>query len=176
MISLVIEFVQVVFAGRIGDIDDIIFNTLGFLIGYILENLLQKILLKKQLGFETEALILVMINGFLSIPFYEKTVSIGDMILDSLSLNSWSGNSGYILSYNGIHYTMIPCIILAVISWSIAYRHPKDYGAKTAKIISAFMIVCFVGNLIQMSRQDSIIPMLAASIVCAVISRKTIRY
>mgnify|MGYP000302691973 FL=1 len=37
-----IEFVQVVFAGRIGDIDDIIFNTLGFLIGYILENLLAK--------------------------------------------------------------------------------------------------------------------------------------
>ena len=70
------------------NIDDIIFNTLGFLIGYILENLLQKILLKKQLGFGTEALILVMINGFLSIPFYEKTVSIGDMILDSLSLNS----------------------------------------------------------------------------------------
>ena len=107
LISLMIEFVQVVFAGRIGDIDDIIFNTLGFLIGYILENLLQKILLKKQLGFGTEALVLVMINGFLSIPFYEKTVSIGDMILDSLSLNSWSGNSGYILSYNGIHYTMI---------------------------------------------------------------------
>ncbi len=46
LISLMIEFVQVVFAGRIGDIDDIIFNTLGFLIGYILENLLQKILLK----------------------------------------------------------------------------------------------------------------------------------
>ena len=76
LISLVIEFVQVVFAGRIGDIDDIIFNTLGFLIGYILENLLQKILLKNQLGFGTEALVLVMINGFLSIPFYEKTVSI----------------------------------------------------------------------------------------------------
>ena len=165
-----IEFVQVVFAGRIGDIDDIIFNTLGFLIGYILENLLQKILLKKQLGFGTEALVLVMINGFLSIPFYEKTVSIGDMILDSLNLNSWSGNSGYILSYNGIHYTMIPCIILAVISSA------KDYGAKTAKIISIFMIVCFVGNLIQIISQDSIIPMLAASIVCAVISRKTIRY
>ena len=117
-----------------------------------------------------------MINGFLSIPFYEKTVSIGDMILDSLNLNSWSGNSGYILSYNGIHYTMIPCIILAVISWAIAHRHPKDYGAKTAKIISTFMIVCFVGNLIQILNQDSIIPMLAASIVCAVISRKTIRY
>ena len=49
LISLMIEFVQVVFAGRIGDIDDIIFNTLGFLIGYILENLLQKILLKKQM-------------------------------------------------------------------------------------------------------------------------------
>ena len=64
-------------------------------------------------------------------------MSIGDMILDSLNLNSWSGNSGYILSYNGIHYTMIPCIILAVISWAIAHRHPKDYGAKTAKIISA---------------------------------------
>ena len=158
------------------DIDDIIFNTLGFLIGYILENLLQKILLKKQLGFGTEALILVMINGFLSIPFYEKTVSIGDMIFDSLSLNSWSGNSGYILSYNGIHYTMIPCIILAVISWAIAHRHPKDYGAKTAKIISIFMIVCFIGNFIQILSQDSIIPMLAASIVCAVISRKTIRY
>ena len=31
LISLMIEFVQVVFAGRIGDIDDIIFNTLGFL-------------------------------------------------------------------------------------------------------------------------------------------------
>ena len=160
----------------IADIDDIIFNTLGFLIGYILENLLQKILLKKQLGFGTEALILVMINGFLSIPFYEKTVSIGDMILDSLNLNSWSGNSGYILSYNGIHYTMIPCIILAVISWAIAHRHPKDYGAKTAKIISIFMIVCFIGNFIQILSQDSIIPMLAASIVCAVISRKTIRY
>ena len=156
LISLMIEFVQVVFAGRIGDIDDIIFNT--------------------QLGFGTEALILVMINGFLSIPFYEKTVSIGDMILDSLSLNSWSGNSGYILSYNGIHYTMIPCIILAVISWAIAHRHPKDYGAKTAKIISIFMIVCFIGNFIQILSQDSIIPMLAASIVCAVISRKTIRY
>ena len=42
-----IEFVQVVFAGRIGDIDDIIFNTLGFLIGYILENLLQKNSFKK---------------------------------------------------------------------------------------------------------------------------------
>ena len=103
-------------------------------------------------------------------------VSIGDMILDSLSLNSWSGNSGYILSYNGIHYTMIPCIILAVISWAIAHRHPKDYGAKTAKIISIFMIVCFIGNFIQILSQDSIIPMLAASIVCAVISRKTIRY
>lgn len=139
LISLMIEFVQVVFAGRIGDIDDIIFNTLGFLIGYILENLLQKILLKK-------------------------------------SLNSWSGNSGYILSYNGIHYTMIPCIILAVISWAIAHRYPKDYGAKTAKIISIFMIVCFIGNFIQILSQDSIIPMLAASIVCAVISRKTIRY
>ena len=137
---------------------------------------MQKNLLKKQLGFGTEALILVMINGFLSIPFYEKTVSIGDMILDSLSLNSWSGNSGYILSYNGIHYTMIPCIILAVISWAIAHRHPKDYGAKTAKIISIFMIVCFIGNFIQILSQDSIIPMLAASIVCAVISRKTIRY
>ena len=145
---------------KIGDIDDIIFNTLGFLIGYILENLLQKILLKKQLGFGTEALVLVMINGFLSIPFYEKTVSIGDMILDSLNLNSWSGNSGYILSYNGIHYTMIPCIILAVISWAIAHRHPKDYGAKTAKIISIFMIVCFIGNFIQILSQDSIIPML----------------
>ena len=155
LISLMIEFVQVVFAGRIGDIDDIIFNTLGF---------------------GTEALVLVMINGFLSIPFYEKTVSIGDMILDSLSLNSWSGNSGYILSYNGIHYTMIPCIILAVISWAIAHRHPKDYGAKTAKIISIFMIVCFIGNFIQILSQDSIIPMLAASIVCAVISRQTIRY
>ena len=136
LISLMIEFVQVVFAGRIGDIDDIIFNTLGFL----------------------------------------KTVSIGDMILDSLNLNSWSGNSGYILSYNGIHYTMIPCIILAVISWAIAHRHPKDYGAKTAKIISIFMIVCFIGNFIQILSRDSIIPMLAASIVCAVISRKTIRY
>ena len=96
--------------------------------------------------------------------------------MDSLNLNSWSGNSGYILSYNGIHYTMIPCIILAVISWAIAHRHPKDYGAKTAKIISIFMIVCFIGNFIQILSQDSIIPMLAASIVCAVISRKTIRY
>ena len=48
LISLMIEFVQVVFAGRIGDIDDIIFNTLGFLIGYILENLLQKNLLKEK--------------------------------------------------------------------------------------------------------------------------------
>lgn len=67
-------------------------------------------------------------------------------------------------------------IAFAVISWAIAHRHPKDYGAKTAKIISAFMIVCFVGNLIQIISQDSIIPMLATSIVCAVISRKTIRY
>ena len=39
------------------------FNTLGFLIGYILENLLQKFF-KKQLGFGTEALVLVMINDF----------------------------------------------------------------------------------------------------------------
>ena len=59
-----------------------------------------------------------------------------------------------------------PCIILAVISWAIAHRHPKDYGAKTAKIISIFMIVCFIGNFIQILSQDSIIPMLATSIVC----------
>ena len=176
LISLVIEFVQVVFAGRIGDIDDIIFNTLGFLLGYMLEKILQKNLLKKKLGFGTEAVLLVVINGFLNIPFYEKTVSIGDMILDSLNLNSWSGNSGHILSYNGIHYTMIPSTILAVISWAIAHRHSEDYGAKTAKMISAFMIVCFVGNLIQILTKDSIVPIIAASIICAVISRKTVRY
>lgn len=152
-------------------------NTLMFLpMGLFVPTFIKKIKWNYGKAILAGALVLVMINGFLSIPFYEKTVSIGDMILDSLNLNSWSGNSGYILSYNGIHYTMIPCIILAVISWAIAHRHPKDYGAKTAKIISTFMIVCFVGNLIQILNQDSIIPMLAASIVCAVISRKTIRY
>ena len=152
-------------------------NTLMFLpMGLFVPTFIKKIKWNYGKAILAGALVLVMINGFLSIPFYEKTVSIGDMILDSLNLNSWSGNSGYILSYNGIHYTMIPCIILAVISWAIAHRHPKDYGAKTAKIISIFMIVCFIGNFIQILSQDSIIPMLAASIVCAVISRKTIRY
>lgn len=147
LISIGIEVIQVLFAGRMGDIDDIIFNTAGCLAGGILWKLCNGFFTKREYStFAIKSWCFIALTALLGIPFYQ--ISIGDLILEHWGIPSWSGNTEYIMAFQGIPYTLIPCILAAAAIFLTAYRNKAKKGRISVMAGSGIFLIYFVVSFI----------------------------
>lgn len=147
LISIGIEIIQVLFAGRMGDIDDIIFNTAGCLAGGILWKLCNGFFTKREYSaFAIKSWCFIALTALLGIPFYQ--ISIGDLILEHWGIPSWSGNTEYIMAFQGIHYTLLPCILAAAAIFLTAYRNKAKKGRISVMAGSGIFLIYFVVSFI----------------------------
>lgn len=142
LISIGIEVVQVLFAGRMGDIDDIIFNTAGCMAGGILWKLFSRFFREESRTFAIKSWVFIALTALLGIPFYQ--ISIGDLILEHWGIPSWSGNTEYIMAFQGIHYTLIPCIFAAAAIFLTACKNKTATGRISVMSGSGILLISFV--------------------------------
>lgn len=114
LISVVVEVIQYVFAGRLADIDDILTNTVGCLTGFAVFQCRQIILRKcnhgKPVGAGTYSSLIGLLAFFFG--FTYRYICFGDQLLAMWGIPIWSGNQEGVISMSGIHYTLYPSIVL----------------------------------------------------------------
>ena len=151
LLSLFIECIQFFFVGRLADIDDLIANTLGGLLGYtffkVSACLVNRYNSGRKSGLGTYSIVLSVITLFFGFTFPPMTCY-GDMILARFGIPIWSGNQNGIISLDGLHYSLFLYLILSLLGLLLAMRHPGDLGAKTGKFISYIAILYFIIKII----------------------------
>lgn len=146
-ISVVIELIQCLFAGRLGDIDDVIMNTAGCLVGYVLYKVVSPFIIKafhgREFGWGSISWILFLFVLIAALPLKAGRICLGDSVCGPFVTPAglFSGNTEYAMNFSGIHYTMLYLLPLSVMGWLFARRHPEDAGAKSGKILSVLMII-----------------------------------
>lgn len=137
LIPMIIEIIQMFFVGRCADIDDIITNFAGCMLGYGMYKVLSLLFCNKQgktIGLGTTSLAF----DFFAL-CWGATVDrfcMGDMAFTYLGIKSWSGNGNGIFAMNGIHYSEIVTFILLDLALTLSLKHKEDYLAKLGIIIS----------------------------------------
>lgn len=95
IVSAVIETIQFFFVGRLADIDDILANTLGGVIGFGIYRLffvaLSKVTSGKKAGLGSCSIVLALLGMFFGTTF-PPFICYGDMILARVGIPIWSGN------------------------------------------------------------------------------------
>lgn len=155
-LSLFIECIQFFFVGRLADIDDLIANTFGGMIGYTLYKfavcLIKRYSHGKPSGIGTYSIVLSIITLFFGFTF-PPMICYGDMILARFGIPIWSGIKNGIISLDGLHYSLYLYLTLSILGLILALKHPKELGTKTGKYISWAAILYFsiqiILNLIQ---------------------------
>lgn len=145
VISICIEFVQYAFTGRLADSDDVIANTIGCILGYMIILFVKAGYQKhnaKNVGWGTYSIILTLIGFACGIP-YRYGMCLGDMILVKWGIPIWSGNQNGVLSFQGIHYSLPIYFLIQIISFILAIKNPEDHGVQFGKIFSMFGIIFF---------------------------------
>ncbi|KPU42262.1 hypothetical protein OXPF_40470 [Oxobacter pfennigii] len=86
-----------------------------------------------KIGIGTVSLVLVIIGALFSFSF-GKNISIGDSILNSLGLKTWSNIN------TGIHYTIFYSLIFYIPALTLSYKFKGDLGSGLGRIISIVLI------------------------------------
>lgn len=136
--SILIELIQMFFAGRTADIDDILANTAGCVMGYVIFLCGKKLWQqgsKKQIGIGTFTGIAAIAVLLLSLPF--NRICLGDVLLMQGNFPAWSGNTGEIYSMEGIHYTLVYGVLIELILFLVTRKKKCDFGAKAGLFICA---------------------------------------
>lgn len=139
-ISFLIEIIQMLFIGRLFDIDDLIMNTIGAMMGFIVEKYIRKLLSYYQIQCDGTSLISVIV-GIVSILLgvtFDK-LSIGDILLYSLGVDIW-----VISSYRLSELITIMGGIAGIV---IGMKSRKQSLAKAGLIVSTIAIIVALMNL-----------------------------
>lgn len=108
---------------------------------YNRRNILKK--LQKSIGLGSIS-ILLFILGILFIVTFNNGVCIGDNILNSVGLKSWSNVT------QGTHYTIFYSLIFFIPSVIIGYKFKKNIGSKWGKVLSLIMLIIITFTVIFM--------------------------
>lgn len=150
-LSLFIEGIQFFFVGRLADIDDLLANTLGGMIGYIIyrtaASLTERFRNGKTAGMGTYSLVISAITLFFGFTF-PPMICYGDMILARFGIPIWSGNQNGIISLNGLHYSLYLYLGLSVLGLATAIKYSDDLGSKSGKYVSLVSVLYFVVKII----------------------------
>ncbi|MGF6375666.1 glycopeptide antibiotics resistance protein [Clostridiales Family XIII bacterium PM5-7] len=134
--SFSIEMIQMLFIGRLADIDDLIANTIGCLLGYAFFQLLSRLIEKhnvKTIGTGTHTLILSSFAMVWEMGY--KGVTTGDFVLYNLGINTFQTE---------LHYSGLITIGIAIISFIFGVKYKEDFLANSSiflSIISACIAV-----------------------------------
>lgn len=142
MISVFIEITQVIFIGRIGELGDVIYNSAGTAVGFMLYMLLSRMYEKspKEIGTGTLSIDISLIAILSGLPL--KHIVVADVWLASVSLLQPG-------IFHGIHYGEIVAVFLSLIAFWIGWRHKNDYGAKCGIYASSVIGVSALWYFIQ---------------------------
>ncbi|MGI6501045.1 MAG: VanZ family protein [Anaerostipes sp.] len=145
-ISVGIELIQFFFTGRLADIDDLIANSVGCIVGYVFFYLVYGIVKTHQTyptGIGSFSILTSLLGFLFGVP-YRYGLCLGDMIFVKWGLPIWSGNLNGHLSFDGIHFSLPAYLMIQVLAFFIAKKNPKQFGSKLGKIISFIGIIYFV--------------------------------
>lgn len=92
---------------------------------------------KKSVGIGSLSLILSIIWVFLCITF-KNGVCYGDILFNNIGLKTWSDGN------QGLHYTVFYILIFLVSALVIGCKYINDFGARTGKNISMFLIILMI--------------------------------
>lgn len=141
--SLFIEVVQLMFVGRAADIDDILSNTIGCLIGYFIYKLVNENYKSSQnLGVGTLSLLLNILAAIWGVTF--NRLCIGDIFLSLISIPTWSDNIEGVYSFSGMHYASLLTFVFLVPAFLLGYANREDFGAKIGMKLSIISGVFYV--------------------------------
>lgn len=139
--SVSIELIQMIFRGRLADINDIIANSLGALVGFILYRFFSSYLSKytnNEYGTGTLSIFWGGIACFLNIRY--GGICIGTVFLYNLGLKTMN------LSILNLYSELI-IIGISIIGYYAGKRHPEDFLAKSGRclaIISMIISLIFI--------------------------------
>ena len=159
VVSLAIESIQFFFVGRLSDIDDLIMNTAGGIVGYLILCFVMSVAerhdiskIKEKIGWGSLGVIINIVVLLLMIPIQFTRICFGDLVFGSLLTDSmtWSDNSSYIQSYTGIHWTMLYLEAMLLIAVWMSKKHKEDLMAGMVRKVSpVLMVLCGVLLLTQ---------------------------
>ncbi len=128
LVSISIETIQVLFIGRLGDLDDVIANTLGCFAGYGIRKIARCFFVryaKADIGMGTVSM-LFNAMAFLWGAVY-RGLSIGEVIFYQLGIGFPMGT---------FRYSEIISIALAFAALLIGRRYDKDFLAKSGQVLA----------------------------------------
>ena len=146
--SLVIELIQLLLVGRTADVDDLLANTVGCAMGYLLFRIAKKGFRNaysgKALGLGSVTGVASLIVLLFCVPI--RRIFLGDILLTQCSLPAWSGDTKGIYSMEGIHYTLVMGFFLELLLLFIAKKYRGDFGAETGLKLSIFagVLICVI--------------------------------
>lgn len=152
LLSLFIECIQFFFVARLADIDDLLANTFGGMLGYaaykMSASLIRRFGSGKTSGIGTYSLVISSITLFFGFTF-PPMICYGDMILARFGIPIWSGNQNGIISLDGLHYSLYLYLALSILGFVTAIKNSDDLGSKSGKYVSLASILYFVVQIIQ---------------------------
>lgn len=151
LLSLLIEGIQFFFVGRLADIDDLLANTFGGILGYGIyktaASLAKRFGSGKTAGAGTYSLVISAITLFFGFTF-PPMICYGDMILARFGIPIWSGNQNGIISLDGLHYSLYLYLGLSILGLVTAIKYPDNLGSKSGKYVSLASVLYFVVKII----------------------------
>lgn len=133
----IIETTQMLFVGRIADIDDIITNFAGCMAGYAIYLILMKMFCNKMgkpIGLGTAAIGIEFCALCWGVTL--RRWCLGDMVFRKLGFQTWSNNRDGILAMSGIHYTEIVTMVLLTLAFVLCRKYKEDYMAKAGSVLA----------------------------------------
>lgn len=145
-ISILIESIQLLFVGRTADIDDVIANTVGCVLGYAFYAFLKRQWNKKHAGQRIGAGSLTGAGAIVTLLFCVPLhgICLGDVLLTRYGILPWSGNTEAIYAAEGVHYTLLIGIVLNVFFMLLSKVCGHDYGSRVGFYSSIAVIMILI--------------------------------
>lgn len=141
--TILIEFIQLVFKGRLADINDIIANLLGAFIGFIIYRIFNTCISKykkREYGIGTISMFWSSIACFLNIRY--GGICIGAVFFYNLGVKT--------MDWIALNYCSELIIIgICIIGYHIGKRYPEDFGARTGQLLALLSIIVSLGVIIM---------------------------
>lgn len=137
LIPIGVEVTQMLFAGRLADIDDVIANFLGCMLGYVVYRILSALFCnrkKRSVGLGTASVLVDFIALCWGVTL--RGWCLGDLVFRHLGLSVWSNNSDGVYAMSGVHYPEIVTLLLLGGALLLAGRYNKDYLVAPGAVVA----------------------------------------
>lgn len=137
LIPIGVEVTQMLFAGRLADIDDVIANFLGCMLGYVVYRILSALFCnrkKRSVGLGTASVLVDFIALCWGVTL--RGWCLGDLVFRHLGLSAWSNNSDGVYAMSGVHYPEIVTLLLLGGALLLAGRYNKDYLVAPGAVVA----------------------------------------